>query len=305
MEEKGGRRAMPRREFLAVAAAGSGGLLCARDASGAHADIARQALQGGPPARPRPERVGLQLYTVRSLAAEDMAATLEAVRAVGYDEVEFAGYFGHAPATLRRWLDEVGLAAPAAHVGAEELFGPGLADTIEAASVVGLRWLVLPWIPDDQRSPDGYRAVADALNAAGETARSAGLRVGYHNHAFEFEALGRGGRTGFDILLERLDPALVDMEIDFHWSAVGGVDPAALFAAHPGRFPLCHLKDLDDEGRMTAVGSGRIDWDAIFALSGQAGMRHYFVEHDQPADPLASIRASWRYLKGRPMDSAE
>lgn len=297
---------MPRREFLGLAAAGSGSLLFARDASGAHAELARQALRGGPLARPRPERLGLQLYTVRSLAAEDMAATLEAVRAAGYDEVEFAGYFGHAPATLRRWLDEAGLAAPAAHVGAEDLFGPGLADSIEAASVVGLRWLVLPWIPDGQRLPDGYRAVADALNAAGETARSAGLRVGYHNHAFEFEALEPDSdRTGFDILLDRLDPALVDMEIDFHWSTVGGADPAALFAAHPGRFALCHLKDLDDEGQMTDVGSGRIDWDSIFALSGQAGLRHYFVEHDQPADPLASIRASWRYLKGQPMDSAE
>lgn len=291
---------MPRREFLAVAAAGSGSLLLAPDALGADSGLARPAPRRDLLPRPRLDRVGVQLYTVRALAAEDMAATLEAVRAAGYDEVEFAGWFGHAPATLRRWLDESGLAAPAAHVGAEDLSGAGLDASVEAATVLGMGWLVLPWIPDSQRSPDGYRAAADALNAAGEAVQSAGLRVGYHNHAFEFDPLpADGGRTGFDVLLERLDPAFVDVEIDFHWSTVGGVDPAALFAAHPGRFALCHLKDLDAQGRMTDVGSGRIDWDAIFALSDQAGLRHYFVEHDQPADPLASIGASWRYLKGR------
>lgn len=280
-------RPIPRRDFLAAASACSPAILLAARAPGVRPPIHA------------PERIGLQLFTVRSLAGEDMAATLEAVSGAGYDEVEFAGYFGHAPATLRRWLDEAGLAAPAAHVGEEELFGAGLDRTLEEAAVVGHRWLVLPWIPPEQRTPDGYRAAADRLNVAGAAAQTAGMRVAYHNHAFEFEALEPGGPTGWDILLDRLDPAVADMEIDFHWSAAGGADPIALFAAHPGRFALCHLKDMDARGRMTDVGDGDIDWDAIFASSAQAGIVHYFVEHDQPADPLESIRNSFRYLKGR------
>ena len=181
---------------------------------------------------------------------------------------------------------------------AEELFGAGLEQTLEAAAVLGHRWLVLPWIPAGQRTPDGYRAVAERLNVAGATARTAGMRVAYHNHAFEFETLEAPGRpTGYALLLDHLDSAVVDMEIDFHWTAAGGADPAALFAAHPGRFVLCHLKDRDARGRMTDVGDGDIDWDSLLGLSTQAGLVHFFVEHDNPADPLDSIRNSWRYLK--------
>ena len=273
-----------RREFLAkAAAAGSGAFLLAaggRDRGGAKLD-----------------RVGIQLYTVRALMADDPAATLDALAAVGYDEVEFAGYFGHEPTTIRRWLDGAGLTAPAAHVGMEELTGEGLASSLEAAAVLRHRWLVLPWIPAEQRTADGYRAVADALNHAGATAQEAQVRIAYHNHAFEFEPLvDSPDLTGYDLLLERLDPSLVDMEIDLHWSTVGGAEFERLFADHAGRFVLCHLKDLDAQGRMADVGAGTIDWPAVFALSDEAGLRHYFVEHDNPADPLASARASYRYL---------
>lgn len=246
--------------------------------------------------------------------ADDVAATLDALAAIGYDEVEFAGYFGHPPAKIREWLDGAGVATPAAHVGMEQLAGDGLTSSLEAATVLGHRWLVLPWIPAQMRTANGYRAIADTLNSAGAAARDAGVRIAYHNHDFEFEPLGQPSepqgqpsqrqsqpsepqsRTGYDLLLERLDPSLVDMEIDFHWSAAAGVAVEPLVADHPGRFALCHLKDLDAQGGMADVGAGTIDWAALFALSEEAGLRHYFVEHDNPADPLASARASYRYL---------
>ena len=285
---------MDRKHFLRAAGLGIGaGLLagCARE--GTPGEVGARVLN------PPLERIGLQLYTVRALMQEDVAGTLDAVAGVGYDEVEFAGYFGHAPREVRGWLDAAGLVAPAVHVGMQDLTGAGLEAAIEAAAVVGHRWLVLPSLPQELRTADGYREVAEMLNAAGEVASGAGLRVGYHNHAFEFElveAASGTSVTGYSLLLEHLDPALVDLEIDFHWSAVGGADAAALFAEHPGRFQLCHVKDLTADGRMADVGAGEIDWAALFALSSQAGLRHYFVEHDQPADPLASVTASYRYL---------
>ncbi len=286
---------MDRKHFLRVAGLGLGaGLLagCARE--GTPGEVGMHGLN------PPLERVGVQLYTVRALMQEDVAGTLDAVAAIGYDEVEFAGYFGHAPGVVRGWLDAAGLVAPAVHVGMQDLTGAGLEAAIEAAVVLGHRWLVLPSLPPEMRTADGYREVADMLNAAGEVSAGAGVRVGYHNHAFEFEPVAGAAPgsevTGYSVLVEHLDPGLVDLEIDFHWSAVGGADAAALFAEHPGRFALCHVKDLTSDGRMADVGAGEIDWAALFSLSSQAGLRHYFVEHDQPGDPLASVEASYRYL---------
>ncbi len=319
-----GRR-LDRRTFLAAAGTVAGAGLLSRASSASVATPGVLASGGlappralgvssaaspdrsGSPGDPRPphgagpDRIGIQLYTVRSLMADDVARTLDALAEIGYQEVEFAGYFGHAPGALAGWLQEAGLEAPAAHVAMDDLQGDGLDAALEAADALGHRWLVLPWLPPEQRTPDGYRAATEFLNAAGETAGRSGVRVAYHNHAFEFEPIGGpsadpNGPTGYDLLLERLDPAFVDLEIDFHWSEAGGIDSLALLRDHPGRFPLCHLKDRDASGRMTDVGAGAIDWEAIFALSDRAGLRHYFVEHDQPADPLASALSSYRFL---------
>ena len=290
---------MDRKRFLRAAGAvwGVGWLTgCAREGAPAPGESAAEG--EGDAARPLLDRIGIQLYTVRSLMAEDVAGTLDAAAAIGYREVEFAGYFGHTPAEVRGWLDAAGLASPAAHVGMEEFTGAGLDAAIETASILGQRWLVLPWISEEMRTSDGYRALADMLNAAGETAAAADLRVAYHNHGFEFDTVDDDGTTGYSLLLEHLDPALAGLEIDFHWSASAGVDSAALLRDNPGRFPLCHLKDITADGGMADVGAGEIDWAGLFALSDTAGIRHFFVEHDQPGDPLASIEASYRYLSG-------
>ena len=295
----GGTGRMDRKQFLRAAGVVWGaGLLTGRTREGAAASGESAADTPGGAPQPLLDRIGLQLYTVRSLMAEDVAGTLAAVAAIGYQEVEFAGYFGHTPGQARGWLDAAGLSSPAAHVGLEDLTGAGLEASIETASTLGQRWLVLPYLSEDMRAADGYRALADLLNAAGETAARANLRIAYHNHAFEFETVDEDGTTGYSLLLEHLDPALADLEIDFHWSAVGGADSAALLRDNPGRFALCHIKDLTADGRMADVGAGEIDWAGLFALSGTAGLRHFFVEHDQPGDPLASVEASYRYLSG-------
>lgn len=299
---------MDRKRFLRAAGLGWGAAWlagCARQETPEREGEAGEG-DGGAAATPaglQPplETIGVQLYTVRSLMAEDVAGTLDAVAEIGYDEVEFAGYFGHEPAVVRAWLEASGLTAPAVHADLDAITGPALEATLEAAAVVGHRWLVVPWIPEAMRTSDGYREVADLLNEAGSTAAAAGVRVGYHNHAFEFDVLdgpadADGGTTGYSLLLEHLDPALVDLEIDFHWSAAAGVDALELFGEHPGRFPLCHVKDITADGQMADAGAGTIDWPGLFARSEEAGLVHYFVEHDQPADPLASIEASYRYL---------
>jgi sugar phosphate isomerase/epimerase len=103
----------------------------------------------------------------------------------------------------------------------------------------------------------------------------------------------------YDVLLAETDPKLVQLEMDLYWITKGGQDPLAYFGRWPGRFPMVHVKDSagPPDHRMVEVGAGKIDFKKIFAHSDQAGIRHYFVEHDEPADPFASIRASCEYLK--------
>lgn len=241
-------------------------------------------------------RIGLQLYTVRSLMAEDVGRTLETVAGVGYREVEFAGYYDRQPADLRAALDRLGLTAPSTHVG----LGPlrdRLAEILDEAATLGHRYVVLPSLPAGERETlDDYRRLADEMNRIGEACRAADVQFGYHNHAFEFERID--GEVPFDVLLAHTDPELVAIELDIFWILDGGEDPLAYFEAHPGRFHLCHVKDRTVDGEMVDVGAGVIDFPGIFGRAEQAGLVHYFVEHDEPGDPVASIRASYQYLSG-------
>jgi sugar phosphate isomerase/epimerase len=223
-----------------------------------------------------------------------VSGTLEQVAKVGYQEVEFAGYYGTPPARLRGWLDTLGLRAPAAHV---DLLSGNHEEIFDAAAELGHRYVVqasLPW--SQQRSLDAFRRTAETLNRAGQAARSRGLSVAYHNHDFEFRP--SGGIVPYDVLLAETDPSLVGMEVDLYWMAKADRDPLRYFAAHPRRFPLCHLKDIDNRGRIADVGAGRLDFQRILAQRGKAGLQHLFVEHDHPPDPLHSIRASYRHLRG-------
>jgi sugar phosphate isomerase/epimerase len=270
-----------RREFLGVAGAG----------------LASLALR--PPGREadRIKRIGVQLYTVRDAMKSDFEGTLARVAAIGYREVEFAGYFGHTAAQLRGILHQSGLDAPSAHIGIESL-GDEWGKTLDDAHTAGHRYLVVAWLDEvDRKDLDAYRRVAERFNRAGVTAAQAGIRLAYHNHEFEFAPME--GRIPYDVLLEATDPQLVALEMDLYWITKGGQDPLTYFARWPGRFPMVHVKDSagPPEHRMADVGAGSIDWRALFARRKQAGIEHFFVEHDEPADPFASITTSYRYLR--------
>ena len=247
-----------------------------------------------PPLR-KLDRIGVQLYTVRHQMEKDFEGTIARVAATGYQEVEFAGYFGRSPRAVRALLDQNGLAAPSSHVS---LAPAEWRAALDAAPVVGHRFLVIAWIrPEERRTLDDYKRAAERLNRAATEANAAGLHFAYHNHDFEFQPFD--GKLPYDVLLAETDPKLVQMEMDLYWITKGGQDPLAYFARWPGRFPMVHVKDSagPPDHRMVEVGAGKIDFKKIFAQSDQAGIKHYFVEHDEPADPFASIRASCEYLK--------
>ena len=235
------------------------------------------------------DRVGLQLYTLRQEMAADFEGTLQKVAELGYKEMQFAGYYGRSPQQVSDLLGRLGMSSPAAHVGLN-LIREDLGKQIDIALEIGQSYIVVPSVPQNERSLSDFEDHAKALNEAGEKCKEAGLNIAYHNHSFEFES--QRGRTGYDQLLELTDPELVSFELDLYWAVNASINPISLFRDNPGRFPMVHVKDRNSAGEMTDVGRGEIDFAEIFSHSETAGIKHYFVEHDFPEDGLDSVAYS-------------
>ncbi len=268
------------------------------------------------------DRIGLQLYTVRAAMKTDFEGSIAKVAATGYKEVEFAGifaadagYFGRSPKDVRAILDKNSLTAPSCHAG-YDVVEKRWPEALEAAKIVGHSYIICPWIDEKQRKePDGWKRAAELFNKAGDASNKVGIQFGYHNHSFEFDpAESLGGKLPYDFLLAETDPKLVTMELDLCWISVAGKDPLVYFDKYPGRFPLVHVKDWIKDphatdtykgatgssvkigGRLADVGQGTIDWKRIFAHSEKAGIKHYFVENDEPKSAFDAIKTSYDYL---------
>jgi len=245
-------------------------------------------------AAPRLDSIGIQLYTVRDRLAEDVDGTLGQLAAIGYREVELWGPYTRSPEQMRSRLDAHGLRAVSSHHALADIRGDW-ARTVEGAVTLGQSLIVVPSIPDPERTAEGLRRVAEDFNRAGAAARAAGLRFGYHNHDWELDPLPEGTRP-LDLLLERTDPEVVDWQMDIFWLVNGGGDAAAYLREEAGRVTSVHLKDRTADGRMVDVGDGVIDFAGLLVLADEQGLLHAFVEHDTPEDSIESARRSYRHL---------
>ena len=286
---------MDRREFLRVS--GAAGLVTMWGTSLACAGSSA-ATTGAPRAAGTFSiaNVGLQLYTVRDAMAKDLDGTLAAIAAAGYHLVETAGMYGRSAADLRALFDKHGIRTVSGHYPLAELeASPETA--FATAKTLGQEYVVVPWLDPSQRTAETFGSLPSRLNKLGELARSAGLKIAYHNHDFEFENFG-GTTTVMERLLANTDPALVSFELDGYWAFKAGRAPAELVARYPGRFVMLHLKDSTaaPEKAFADVGKGVIDFPRFIAAAQRNGLRYAFVERDVAPDPLASIRASHAYL---------
>jgi sugar phosphate isomerase/epimerase len=242
------------------------------------------------------DQIALQLYTVRRLAADDLPGTLAAVAAAGYRSVEVAGLPETGATVLARLLADNGLAAIACHQSIESLRGDweAVADRLAA---IGCARAIVPWLPEGERQDiDGVRRfAADVAGFAGRLAER-GVRVGYHNHSFEFAPLE--DTTVWAILLAQLPPA-VEIELDVFWAAVGGRDPVAEIGALGDSVKLLHMKDRAPglEPHDAPAGEGDLPFPAIVGAGRAAGVDWYIVEQDEPGDAIADIRRARRYLE--------
>ena len=242
--------------------------------------------------RRRVGRIGLQLYTVRTALSKDVESTIAAVAAAGITELEFAGYYNKSPAWWTELLKKHGLTAPATHE-ALPASDDGWPAIFDHAKAMGHQIVIVPFVGNNYRGTrDNWMKSAERLNTGAQHAKAAGLQFAYHNHDFEFAPVE--GTTGYDILTTHTDPALVKLELDMYWAVKAGRDPLEIMTAHKGRVICCHVKDAGaaPERKMLDVGAGTIDFRTLLAKGRELGLEHWFIEHDQPVDPLASMRAS-------------
>jgi len=245
----------------------------------------------------RHDQIALQLYTVRRLAADDLAGTLVAVADAGYRAVELAGLPDTRPGELARLLDDASLRVVAAHEGIEHLRADLKAVTDRLAEV-GCPRIIVPWMPEeDRRTTDDVRRFATELGGFAEAVAEGGIRLGYHNHAFEFAPLN--GTTVWDVLVAELPPE-VELELDVYWAAVGGRDPVAEIRANPERIRLLHMKDLraGAEPHDAPAGDGTLPFPDIVEAARSTGVDWFVVEQDEPDHVLDDIERAFTYLDG-------
>lgn len=256
--------------------------------------------------------IGIQLYTVRDAMTVDPKGTLKTLATLGYTDVECAGYaegkfYGMKVAEFKMVLADLGLTMNSGHT----LTGNHKKDQTrtmvnqwEAAcedfANVGMKSIVLAYLFDYERKKiDDYHYISDLLNKCGETAKKHGLQMAYHNHDFEFMPLE--GMTPYDVMLAETDKDLVKYELDLYWVKKANKEAATYFKNHSGRFPLWHVKDMDNtpDKFFTEVGNGVIDWKEMFSHAKTSGMQRFYVEQDVCKNhlPLESAKISIDYLK--------
>ena len=264
--------------------------------------------------------IAIQLYSVRDDAAADMRGTLQKIREMGYDGVEFAGLHGHTAEEVREMCQEIGLLPLSAHVPYDEM----VADpegVLGQYAAIGCRYVAIPYLMPEYRP--GTPGFADVIrNAAmlGEVANRLGMTLLYHNHDFEFQKID--GKYALEVLYDTVPASLLQTELDVCWVRVGGEEPAAYIRKYTGRAPVVHLKDYaggksehmyeligiqsehapeEHPFEFRTVGSGVQDIPAILAAADDAGAKWLVVEQDQPSMGLTQMecaRASIGYLRG-------
>lgn len=272
---------------------------------------------------------GVQMYMVLADYKKDPAGTLASLRAIGYGYVEaFAMAIGNL-AEFRKMVGDAGLGCPSAHF-AFGFFPPE--KLLDDAGTLGVHYVVSSVLPAElpkdnelkngnptaimqmmnHLTADDFKRMAKKANEIGESAKKRGLVFAYHNHNVEFRKL-EGGMTGYEILLNETDPALVSLEVDAGWMAAGGADPAALISANAGRVRLMHFKDFstvtppinelgpEAGGHIVDLGAGVAPLKAAYEAARKAGTEYFIVDHDPPfhgKTALETAKLDYVYVAG-------
>lgn len=266
------------------------------------------------------EKVGLQLSTVTPLMLQDFEGTLGRIAEIGYSQVEFSamGFLGRPVSYIQDLLRKNNLEAPVGRItprlpdgffelsredamkiyrekGKPEHFLDNVAHSLEIALAMEQKFLNLPALMPDQFSTlDQVKRNIELINQAGDLCVKQGVLFGYHNHDWELKAVE--GVVPLDLMIEQSEPGKVGFQLDAYWIVKGGGSLDDYLSRFAGRFPSCHMKDIDADGNFADVGHGEIDFQAFTAAAMAQGATHFFVERDNPPDPASSILRSYNYL---------
>jgi len=253
-----------------------------------------QAAEAKKPGKKIP--IGLQLYSVRKDCVKDLPNVIRAVAAMGYQGVEFAGYYGRKAEELRKMLDASGLKCCGTHTGLDTLLGDALKATIEFNKTLGNPYLIVPGMPSKRLA--SVKAIEDTAKLFTELAakvKPEGMRVGYHAHGGDFRKFD--GRTAWDIFYSNVGPEVL-MQMDIGNCIEGGGDPYAILRKFPGRSATIHLKEHG--GKPGAlVGEGDVKWSEVFQLCESTGCTEwYIVEQESYAGtPLECVEGCLKNLR--------
>ena len=263
--------------------------------------------------------IGLQLYSVRAMLAQDYAGALRQIAAIGYREVEAAGFYNQTPQQVKAAMSGAGLTCVGAHYSYNDL-AKSLDQTIDFNHAIGTQYIIcsFPGLRNPSRlqdhsfasqvrsfTLDDYRFNADQFNIFGEKVAKAGMKFGYHNHTMEFAP--QNGVVPFQELIRLTNPSLVTFEMDCGWVKVGGGDPIDYLRRFPTRISLLHVKDFKPTTTPSSVvnppppaelGHGTMDYRPIFAAARDTNIKHFYVEQegfDMP--PLDALRIDLAYMK--------
>lgn len=257
------------------------------------------------------QRIGLQLYSLRDVIEKDPKLVLKKVAGFGYQKVETYNYedgklFGLSVKEFGGYAKSLGLEITSGHyeVGLEKSAKKGTLTkewerAVADAKRMGQEYMVIAHLEESERqSIDDYKKVCEWINKGAEVCKKYGVRMGYHNHDYEFAKIE--GQVPYELILSLLPKEDVSMELDLYWVNFSNLDPLTLFAKYPGRFEQWHVKDMDkiNPKKQVDLGTGRIDFKSIFAKASQSGLRHFYIEQeDYPGTSLESVRNSINNLK--------
>ncbi|MBB6730576.1 sugar phosphate isomerase/epimerase family protein [Cohnella zeiphila] len=246
-------------------------------------------------------QVGIQMYSVRDMCAEDFLGAIRQIAGIGYRNIELAGYYGVSASELKATLADVGVNAPSAHIGLDlkQPIADQVKKQLEYALELGLKRYIVPYYPlGDNPTEDDVAKMASILEEAAAIVTEGGLEFGYHNHAFEFKKVN--GTPAIDLLLARVSPKLLFAEFDLGWVKVGGEDPAAYVKKYAGRVPVVHAKDFKADGSDAEIGKGSVDWDSALAAVEEVGVEYVIIEQEQyEVSSLQSAKNNLEWFKNR------
>lgn len=247
------------------------------------------------------DNLSIQLYTLRSL--EDVDRILDTVAGAGYRYVETVGSHLDNAADIRRKLDARGLKASSSHVSMAALREKPDA-VIEACRTLGFTDLFMPAVPQEQRemAADGWRSLGQELGRIAERFQREGIRLGYHNHHWELKPK-EGSKTALEIIFEAAQGSPLAWQVDVAWLVRGNVEPKEWIGCYRDRITAAHVKDIapagqnEDQDGWADVGAGVLNWRELWRTCREAGAKWMVVEHDKPADPAQTARASFAFLQ--------